>query len=78
MTTAEEVVVIYAGVRGYLDKIAQKEIARFEKLWLEYVKATKPEILELIVKEKELTKDTDAKIKAAIEDFIAANDFASR
>jgi proton translocating ATP synthase F1 alpha subunit len=78
MTTAEEVVVIYAGVRGYLDKIAQKEIARFEKLWLEYVKAMKPEILELIATEKELTQQTDAKIKAAIDDFIAANDFASR
>ena len=78
MTTAEEVVVIYAGVRGYLDKIAQKEIARFEKLWLEYVKSTKPEILDIIAKDKQLTTETDNKIKAALEDFIAANDFASR
>ena len=42
---AKEVVSLFAGVRGYLDKIATKEIPRFEGLWLEYVKGSKPEIL---------------------------------
>merc|ERR1711990_1211420 len=33
MPTEEEVVSLFAGVRGYLDKIATKEIPRFEQLW---------------------------------------------
>ena len=78
MSTEDEVVVIYAGVRGFLDKIAQKEIARFETLWLDYVKSTKPEILATIKKDKQLSKETDEKIKAALEEFLAANEFQAR
>ena len=78
MSTAEEVVVIYAGVKGFLDKISQKEIARFEKLWLEYVKSTKPEILNIITTEKQITKETDDKIRGALDEFFAANQFATR
>merc|ERR1711937_545621 len=48
MPTEEEVVSVFAGVRGYLDKIATKEIPRFEQLWLEFVKGNKPTILEKV------------------------------
>ena len=40
-----QVVSLFAGVRGYLDKIATKDIPRFEQLWLEYIRGSKPEIL---------------------------------
>ena len=45
MTVAEQVVVIYAGVKGYLDSIDTSQIGSFEKGLLELVKAEKPEIL---------------------------------
>ena len=78
MSTAEEVVIIYAGVRGYLDKVAQKEIGRFETLWVSHVKNSHPDILDTITNEKSLSPATDAKIKATLEEFIAQNEFASR
>merc|ERR1711941_61153 len=48
MTTAEIIVSLWAGTRGYLDKVATKEILRFESLWLGHVKASRGDILKQI------------------------------
>jgi len=77
MPTEEEVVSLFAGVRGYLDKIATKEIPRFEGLWLEYVKGSKPEILAKIKAEAQITPETDAMMKAAMDEFTSMNEFAA-
>jgi len=77
MPTQEEVCSIYAGVRGYLDKIPTKEIPVFEAKWLEFVKASKPDILAAIKAEGKLSDETDAKMKAAMEEFMAANEFGA-
>merc|ERR1711977_567218 len=49
MTTNLIIVSLWAGTRGYLDKVATKEILRFEALWLEHMKNTKADILEKIM-----------------------------
>merc|ERR1712179_807630 len=36
MKTAEIIVSLWTGTRGYLDKVTQKEILRFEQLWLDF------------------------------------------
>jgi F0F1-type ATP synthase alpha subunit len=77
MPTEEEVVSLFAGVRGYLDKIATKEIPRFEQLWLEYVKGSKPELLQKIKTDAQITPETDAMMKAAMEEFTSMNEFAA-
>jgi proton translocating ATP synthase F1 alpha subunit len=77
MPTEQEVVSIYAGVRGYLDKIATKEIPRFEQLWLEYVRGSKPEILATIKKDAQITPETDTMMKAAMDEFTSMNEFAA-
>jgi len=77
MPTEEEVVSLFAGVRGYLDKIATKEIPRFEQLWLEYVRGSKPEILAKIKADAQITPETDAMMKAAMEEFTSMNEFAA-
>ena len=77
MPTEEEVVSLFAGVRGYLDKIATKEIPRFEQLWLEYVRGSKPEILATIKKEAQITPETDTMMKAAMDEFTSMNEFAA-
>ena len=48
MTVAEQVVIIYAGVKGYLDSIDTSEIRSFEKGLLDLVKTENPEIIESI------------------------------
>ena len=50
MTTAEFIASLWCGTRGYLDKVATKEILRFEALWLEHVKSTRGSVLPDIMK----------------------------
>ncbi|HEY1722747.1 MAG TPA: F0F1 ATP synthase subunit alpha [Magnetospirillaceae bacterium] len=67
MSTEEQVVVIYAGVRGYLDKLAIADIGRYEASLLSELKTKYPEILQAIVTEKALSPATEDKLKAALE-----------
>jgi F-type H+-transporting ATPase subunit alpha len=62
-------VVIYAGVKGYLDRIAVGDIGRFEKQLLADMKSRTPEIFTAITTDKQLTPQTEEKLKATLEAF---------
>jgi F-type H+-transporting ATPase subunit alpha len=66
----EQVVSIYAGTRGYLDKLAVNQIGRFETQLLQTLRASHKEILDGIRKEKALTPDLESKLKAVLETVI--------
>lgn len=67
----EEVVVIYAGVKGYLDEINLKEISRFEKEFLMYMhQKDKKGILKQIREEKKLTDEAEDHLKQTLVEFI--------
>jgi len=68
----EQVAVIYAGVRGHLDKLEPSKITKFEAQFLQHIRANQKELLETIRKEGQLSKDTDAKLRQVVIDFIAA------
>jgi len=68
----EQVVVIYAGVNGYLDKLPVSDVGRFEEEFLRNVRTSHPGILDAIRDEKALSNDTEAKLKAAVEAFAKA------
>jgi F0F1-type ATP synthase alpha subunit len=51
----KQVCVLYAGVRGFLDKIQTTEIAKFEKLFLDHLETKFPHITETIRTEKALS-----------------------
>ena len=70
MAAEEQVCVLYAGVRGYLDKLQTSEISKFEKIYLEHIKTKHAHIPETIKKENILSPATDAALKAVLEDFI--------
>jgi F-type H+-transporting ATPase subunit alpha len=70
MATEEQVVVIFAGVRGYLDKMAIGDIGRFEQSLLAELRAKHPEILSAIVGEKAISPATEEKLKSALESFV--------
>ncbi|MEE8271794.1 MAG: F0F1 ATP synthase subunit alpha, partial [Alphaproteobacteria bacterium] len=65
----EQVVVIYAGVRGYLDKINVDQVTRFEQQLLTDVRDRGQDILETIRGEREITDATEGKLKAFMENF---------
>jgi F-type H+-transporting ATPase subunit alpha len=72
MKVEEQVVVIYAGVNGYLDPIPVAAVSRFENELLRYMRAEHRDILDVIRDKKELSKDTEAKLKDAVDKFAKA------
>ncbi|KAF7639156.1 ATP synthase subunit alpha [Meloidogyne graminicola] len=71
MAIEEQVVVIYAGVKGYLDKIDPSQITRFEKEFLAHIRAHEQELLKIIREEGQITTTTDDKLKNLVQTFIA-------
>jgi len=69
LAVEEQVVVIYAGTRGYLDAIPTAAVGRFEKELLSKVKASNPQLLETIRTQKQLSAEAEADLKATIEAF---------
>ena len=67
----EQVVVIYAGVNGYLDELPVAAVGRFEQELLTHVHAKESKLLSTIRTEKALSDDTESKLKSVIEGFAA-------
>merc|ERR1719215_1816106 len=78
MTTPEIIVSVWSGTRGFLDKIAAKEILRFEALWLEHIKGAGADILTEIRTSKQITPETEAALRAQMDAFQGANEFEGR
>ncbi|MCF6328971.1 MAG: F0F1 ATP synthase subunit alpha [Henriciella sp.] len=65
----EQVAVIYAGTKGYLDDVALDDVDLYEQRLLESLRATGSESLDKIRVEKKLDEDIDSSLKSFIEDF---------
>ena len=63
----KQVCVIYAGVNGYLDKLELNEVNKFCQDLLIEIENHHPEILKDIREKKDLTTETEEKLKKAIE-----------
>jgi F-type H+-transporting ATPase subunit alpha len=71
MHVIDQVLVIYAGTRGHLDKIPTKEVPAWEKQFLTFIHHQKPEILDELDKKKDLSDDLIRTIEGAIKEFQA-------
>jgi F-type H+-transporting ATPase subunit alpha len=65
----EQVAVLYAGTRGFLDDVPVEAIGKFEKEFLDFMRNSKADILNTIKETNDLDKGTEEKLKAAIEEF---------
>ena len=65
----EQVVVIYAGVNGYLDPIPVNRVRAFEEGLLTLIRSKNADILEDVRKTSDLTDATAAKLKAAVDGY---------
>ena len=63
MGAEEQVCSLYAGVRGFLDKMQTSEINKFEILFLDHLRSKHSDVLESIRSEGKLTDATDEQLK---------------
>ncbi|OFX12279.1 MAG: F0F1 ATP synthase subunit alpha [Alphaproteobacteria bacterium RIFOXYD12_FULL_60_8] len=69
LTVSEQVVTIFAGTQGYLDKVPVNAVTRFETAMLGQLREKHQDILEALGKEKALTDGIKEKIKAFLDSF---------
>ncbi|EET47429.1 F0F1 ATP synthase subunit alpha [Thalassobium sp. R2A62] len=75
LTNAEIVCVIYAGTKGYLDKVDVNRVGEFEAGLLAHLRGKHADVLDFITNEDPKIKgDAEDKIKSALDAF--AKDFA--
>jgi F-type H+/Na+-transporting ATPase subunit alpha len=65
----EQVVAIFAGVRGYLDKFDIGRVGAFEASFITELKSRDPSIMQAIRNDGELKPDTEKKLTAFLDDF---------
>uniref|UniRef100_A0A287BBS4 ATP synthase subunit alpha n=2 Tax=Sus scrofa TaxID=9823 RepID=A0A287BBS4_PIG len=71
MAIEEQVAVIYAGVRGYLDKLEPSKITKFENAFLSHVISQHQALLGKIRADGKISEETDAKLKEIVTNFLA-------
>ena len=74
LTVAEQVTVIYAGTRGYVDKVPVADVGRFESGLLAMMRDKGASVLGTIQSSKELSADSEEALKGLLADF--AKNFA--
>ena len=72
LAVEEQVVVIFAGVNGYLDKFPLESVQRFEHGFLAEVKANHGDILDGIRESQELTDELRKKLTDALDSYATA------
>lgn len=70
MAAEDQVISVFAGVKGYLDKVVTSEIAKFEQLFLENIKTKHKHIYDSIKKERQLLPNIEAELRAVLEEFV--------
>lgn len=76
LSVEEQVVVIYAGTRGYLDNVPVNQVNEYERRLLEDMRANAKNVLEKIRDEKKIDDATEAELKTYLADF--TNGFAAK
>ncbi len=66
---ADQVISIYAGTKGGFDHVPVPQVARAEQELQRFIREEKSEIRDTILSSKELSADTEAKLKAALDEF---------
>jgi F-type H+-transporting ATPase subunit alpha len=69
LTLGQEVSIIYAAVNGMLDDVELGKVRSFEEAFHGYMEGNQPDLLKAIEEKREITEETEGKLKAAIQQF---------
>lgn len=69
MSLAEEVIALFAGTRGYLDKYDVDKIKEYEPQVIAFMKSKHPEIVQEIEEKKIISPELEQKLREALAEF---------
>ena len=70
MEVEEQVAVIFAGVKGYLDQIPTQKIGEFEQALLQKLNTKGSKVLDSIRKDKAISDDTEKSLKDTLDQLV--------
>jgi F-type H+-transporting ATPase subunit alpha len=76
LSMEQEVIILFALSRGFLDDVPVDRIAEFQQAFQQYMAASHPEIGQTIATDLQITPETDEKLRAAIEEFKQSSQFS--
>ena len=68
---AEQVAIVYAGTKGFLDELPVEKVTEFVRELREYLKTSKPEFINAIQTEKVMSESSEAILKDAIKTVVS-------
>ncbi|WP_285907415.1 F0F1 ATP synthase subunit alpha [Pseudodesulfovibrio pelocollis] len=68
-TVQQQVSILFAGTRGYLDDVPVTAVQKFEAEFHEFMANAKSAVLDAIVEKQQIDADVEAALRAAIEEF---------
>ncbi|MDE6738758.1 MAG: F0F1 ATP synthase subunit alpha [Lachnospiraceae bacterium] len=71
MPVQYQVIIIYVVTNKYLLDVPVEDITRFEKEFFEFLDTKYPDVPSAIAQDKEITEETDGKLRKAVEEFKA-------
>jgi F-type H+-transporting ATPase subunit alpha len=69
MPGEKEVMILYAGAKGYLDEWPEESVSEYEKQMLEFLDGKYPELLKEIRETNDISDELDEKLKKALDEF---------
>ena len=68
LNLAEQVAIVYAGVKGLIDDVPVDKVTEFARELREYLKSNKPDFITKVMGEKQLSDESEAMLKDAIKE----------
>ena len=69
MNVVDQVLILYAGTRGHLDKIPRQHVAAWEEQFLRFMREQRADLRTTLVKERKLSPALEQQLRAALEAF---------
>ena len=69
LSVEKQIVIIFAGAKGYLDNVPANKITKFEADLYPFIEAKYPKIFETLISKKAIDSDLEALLKQALEEF---------
>jgi F-type H+-transporting ATPase subunit alpha len=69
MNVIDQVMALFAGTKGHLDKVPQKQVAIWEEQFLAFMREQRPDVRNALMKERKLSPALEQQLTAAIQAF---------
>jgi F-type H+-transporting ATPase subunit alpha len=69
LSAIDQVMSLFAGIEGYLDDVPIRSVPKWESDFLTFIRDQKPQVRAALEREKKMTAQIEADLRAAIAEF---------